>query len=127
MEKLKFAQEGHMHQGDTQWFKLTELPKNLKKIEKQFVAASERSGSFHGLFGNYDMYEIEEGFIVDVKDKCILNHSLKQFIEGISMDQVKELPKKDHRATEFLTPGIYYVGIQQRFDPLKGKKEKVRD
>ena len=96
MEKLKFAQEGHMHQGDTQWFKLTELPKNLKKIEKQFVAASERSGSFHGLFGNYDMYEIEEGFIVDVKDKCILNHSLKQFIEGISMDQVKEFIYLSH-------------------------------
>ena len=122
---MKFTGENH-HQGDVQMFRLAELPSGVKKCEKQFVAASERSGSFHALFGDYDMYETEDGFVVDVKNTCILNHSLKQFIEGISMDDVKVLPKKDHRHTE-LPKGIYYVGIQNRFDPLAGKKQKVRD
>lgn len=125
MEKLKFK-GNNLHQGDTQWFELLELPRHIEKCQKQFVAASEQSGSFHALFGNYDMYQLEDGFIVDVKDTCILNHSLKQFVEGVSMDEVSILPKKDHRHTE-LKSGIYYVGIQNRFDPLAGKKEKVKD
>lgn len=124
--KMKFAKTGHMHQGDVEIFKLLELPTGLQKVEKQFIAASERSGSFHALFGEHDMYQVEDDFVVDVKNDCILNHSLKQFIEGISMDEVKVLPKKDHRHTE-IKKGIYYIGIQNRFDPLKGKKEKVRD
>ena len=122
---MKFTGKGFM-QGDTQWFELAELPKGLKKVEKQFVAASERSGSFHALFGDYDIYQVEDGFVVDVKDTSILNHSLKQFIEGISMDDAKVLPKKDHRHTE-VKRRVLYTGIQNRFDPLKGKKEKVRD
>ena len=123
---MKFANEGNLHQGDVEMFKLLELPLNLKKIEKQFVAASEKSGSFHALFGDYDMYEVSDGFVVDVKNDCILNHSLRQFIEGISMDEVKVLPKKDHRHSE-VKKGVYFVGIQNRFDPLAGKKVKVRD
>lgn len=51
---MKFNQANH-HQGDVQFFGLTTLPKGLKKVEKQYIAASERSGSFHALFGNYDI------------------------------------------------------------------------
>ena len=125
MKTLKFT-NNNLHQGDVQIFQISELPEGLKKSEKQFIAASERSGSVHALFGDYDMYETEDGFVVDVKDTCILNHSLKQFIDSISMDESKVLPKKDHRHTT-LSPGIYYIGIQNRFDPLSGKKVKVRD
>lgn len=116
------------HQGDTQFFELVELPKNLKKIEKQFIAASEQSGSFHALFGNYDMYETDGGFVLDCKENCILNHSLKSELEkiGVSLSETKILPKKDHRHS-IIPKGIHFVGIQQRFDPLKGMKEKVRD
>jgi hypothetical protein len=123
--KLKFTGKNH-HQGDTQFFEISELPKGLKKTEKQFIAASERSGSFHALFGQYDMYQVEDGFIVDVKEDCILNHSLNEHLKDISMEDVRVLPKKDHRHTE-LKPGIYYVGIQNRFDPLAGMKTRVRD
>ena len=42
------------------------------------------------------------------------------------MNEVKVLPKKDHRHTE-LKKGVYFVGVQNRFDPLAGKKVKVRD
>ncbi len=118
------------HQGDTQWFKLDKLPKGLKKVEKQFIAASERSGSFHALFGNYDMYEVEDmpsSYVLDVKDECVLNHSLEAELDKIpGMDEVKILPKKDHRHST-IPKGIYYVGIQQRFDPLEAVKKRVID
>lgn len=115
------------HQGDTQFFAIVEIPATAKKVEKQFIAASERSGSFHALFGNYDMYEVEEGFVLDVKDDCVLNHSLKQELDKINgMDEVKILPKKDHRHS-VITPGIYVVGIQNRFDPMENIKKRVID
>lgn len=114
------------HQGDTQWYSIDEIPDNAIKTDKQFIAESERSGSFHALFGNYDMYEVENGFVLDVKEDCILNHSLKEHLTGKSMDDLITLPKKDHRASTIIK-GKYFVGIQQRFDPMSGYKEKVLD
>lgn len=114
------------HQGDVQLFTIDAIPSNAVKMNKQFIAESERSGSLHGLFGNYDQYEVEGGFVLDVKEECILNHSLKEHLKDITMDQVKVLPKKDHRHT-IIAPGIYFIGIQQRFDPLAGMKKKVID
>jgi hypothetical protein len=114
------------HQGDTQWFALESLPKGLAKVEKQFIAASERSGSFHALFGKYDMYKSNDGFVIDAKEDCILNHSLQQHLAGKTLDQLVELPKKDHRHS-IIKKGLYFVGIQQRFDPLSAMKERVKD
>jgi len=116
------------HQGDTQWFTLESIPSNVKKVEKQFIAASERSGSFHALFGDYDMYEVDGGFIIDAKDDCILNHSLQQELDKINqnLDEVKILPKKDHRHS-VIPKGKYVVGIQNRFDPLQNIKKRVID
>jgi hypothetical protein len=124
---MKFKTKA-IHQGDTQWFQITSVPKDAKKIEKQFVAASERSGSFHALFGNYEMYEVDNGFVIDAKEDCILNHSLKSLLEGtgVSLDLARVLPKKDHRHT-VIPKGVHFVGIQQRFDPLSGIKKKVED
>lgn len=113
-------------QGDVQIYSIDAIPKNAKKIDKQFIAASEQSGSVHALFGNYNQYQVEDGFVIDVKKDCILNHSLQKDLAGVSMNKVKELPKKDHRHT-IVKKGIYYFGIQQRFDPLSGFKVKVRD
>lgn len=123
---MKFKKDVAFHQGDTQWFGLEAIPANAKKVEKQFVAASERSGSFHALCGDYDMYEVENGFVVDVKSECILNHSLQEHLATGSLDEVKTLPKKDHRHT-VVEKGIYFTGIQQRFDPLAATKERVKD
>jgi hypothetical protein len=113
-------------QGDTQWYSISEIPSNAKKIEKQFIAASERTGSFHALFGNYDMYETDGGFLVDVKEECVLNHSLKEHLTGNSMSKSVTLPKKDHRHS-VIKKGKYFVGIQQRFDPMKAIKKRVID
>ena len=114
------------HQGDTQWFKIDVIPKNAKKIKKQFLASSEQSGSFHALFGDYEQYEIENGFLLNVKQECILNHSLKKHLNETSMEIKKILPKKDHRHS-IIPKGLYFVGIQERFDPLSAMKIKVKD
>lgn len=127
MENLNFTGECR-HQGDTQWFGINAIPASAKKVQKQFIAASERSGSFHALFGNYDMYEVEDGFVIDAKEECILNHSLQSVLKGtgVTLDEAKVLEKKDHRHT-IIPKGIHYVGIQQRFDPLSGTKKRVQD
>ncbi len=116
------------HQGDTQWYQIEGIPQNAKKVEKQFIAASERSGSFHALFGNYDQYEMEGGFVIDAKEDCVLNHSLESELNklGITMNESRVLPKKDHRHA-VIPKGTYYVGIQNRFDPLAGMKKRVID
>ncbi len=116
------------HQGDVQIFSICEIPKDAKKVEKQFIAASERSGSFHALFGKYDMYELENGFIVDCQEECVLNHSLESILKqnGITLDEAKVLEKKDHRHT-ILPKGKYIFGIQNRFDPLSAMKKRVID
>lgn len=115
------------HQGDTQWFSIDEIPQTAKQVEKQFIAASERSGSFHALFGNYDMYEVEEGFVIDAKEDCILNHSLQSELAKVNgLSEVKVLPKKDHRHS-IIPAGKYVVGIQNRFDPMEAIKKRVID
>lgn len=128
MKKLDFTNVS-FHQGDVQLFQLKKLPNGLIKVEKQFIAASERSGSFHALFGNYDIYEYPDGgFVIDAHDECILNHSLQSELSGsgVSMDNAVITPKKDHRHT-IVPPGKYYAGIQTRFDPLENMKKKVDD
>jgi len=126
--KLKFKNLS-FHQGDVQFFGIEELPKSIKKVTKQYIAASERSGSFHALFGNYDIYEFEDGgFVIEAHDECILNHSLQSELQGlgITMDKPVVTTKKDHRHT-VVPPGKYYVDIQTRFDPLENVKKRVID
>jgi len=118
----------NFHQGDSQFFGINAVPKGAKKIEKKYIAASERSGSFHALFGNYDMYEHEEGFVIEAHEECILNHSLQSLLQGtgVSLDKAQVIDKKDHRHS-VIPKGVYFVGIQQRFDPLEGIKKRVQD
>lgn len=122
------VQKQFAHQGDTQIFVIDAIPASAKKIEKQYIAASERSGSFHALFGDYDMYEVEDGFIIDAKQDCILNHSLEKELKGtgVSLNVAKVLGKKDHRHT-VIPKGLYVVGIQNRFDPMENIKKRVID
>ena len=115
--------EQFAHQGDTQWFKIDQIPTHAKKTEKKFIAASERTGSFHALFGDYEMYEdsFNREIFIEAKEECILNHSLAEHLKDseLTMDEARILAKKDHRHT-VIPKGIYAVGIQRRFDPKKG-------
>ena len=112
-------------QGDTQWYSIAVIPNNAKKVNKQFIAASEISGNVHALCGKYDMYEIPEGHIMDVKEDCILNHTAQELV-GKVWNNPEVLPKRDHRHS-VIKKGLYYVGIQQRFDPMSAMKQRVID
>lgn len=114
------------HQGDTQWFSVDKIPANAKKINKMFLAASEQSGSVHALCGDYDLYECEDAFYVNVMKDCILNHTFKQNINDDTLTKNVELPVKDHRSS-IIKKGLYFVGIQQRYDPLQKLWKKVQD
>lgn len=115
------------HQGDVEVFSIDRIPENAKKINKQFIARSERSGSIHGLYGDYDIYELDDSnFVIDAKTDCILNHCLERDLQDVTFEEAKVLPKKDHRHS-VIPEGKYLFGIQQRFDPLAGLKKKVRD
>lgn len=113
------------HQGDTQWFGVDKIPTDAKKVDKQFIAASERTGNVHALSGNYDMYEIAGGHIMECHDTCVLNHTSNESLKG-NWDKAVELQQRDHRSST-IEKGIYFVGIQQRFDPLAGHKKRVID
>ena len=116
------------HQGDTQWFSIDTIPSTAKLINKKFIAASERSGSFHALFGDYEMYTIDGGFVIDAKEECILNHSLQSELDKVNndLDSVRILTKKDHRHA-IISKGKYLVGNQNRFDPMENSKKLVKD
>jgi hypothetical protein len=114
------------HQGDTQWFSIIEIPKEAKRIDKKFIAASEQSGSVHVLCGKYDMYEFENGFCVDVLEDCKINHTFAQNVTFESISKDIELPAKDHRSST-LPKGKYFVGIQQRYDPFQKLWKNVSD
>lgn len=125
MENLKITEQ-FGHQGDTQWYKIDVLPKGLKKLSNQFIAKSEKSGSVHVLCGNYEMYEYEDGFVMDVKEDCVLNHTFQSNLANNAIKKAKELPKKDHRHS-VIPKGYYVVGIQRRYDPLERIMKKVVD
>ena len=113
------------HQGDTQWYQTEEITSSAKKIDKRFLAKSEKTGSVHALFGDYDLYEIENGFVINAHEECILNHTFESNITD-TFDKPEVLPPKDHRHS-VIPKGTYVVGIQQRFDPLENMKKKVID
>lgn len=111
---------------DTQWFAIDGVPSEAKPLNKQFIAASEKTGHVHALSGNYEMFEVEDGFVIDVKDECILNHTSKNLLNEENWNNPVELPAKDHNSSK-IGKGVYFVGIQRRFNPLSKFMEKVTD
>jgi hypothetical protein len=114
------------HQGDTQWFSIDRLPEGLKKIDKQFIAASEKSGNVHALTGKYEMYEHEDGFVIDVLEDSMLNHTMISELNSKTWNTPQVLPERDHKPS-VIKKGVYFVGIQRRFNPLGKFMEKVKD
>jgi hypothetical protein len=114
------------HQGDTQWYRIDRIPETAKRVEKQFIAKSERTGNVHALSGKYTMYEHEDGYVIDVLEDCVLNHTEINLLNGETWDVPVVLPKRDHNPST-IEKGVYYVGIQRSFNPLSKSMEKVRD
>lgn len=111
---------------DTQWYNINEIPKDAKKLKKQFIASSEKSGNVHALSGNYDMYEYEDGFVIEAHEDCMLNHTGENLLNEKTWNKPVELQPRDHRSS-IIKKGLYFVGIQRRFNPLSKMMERVKD
>lgn len=129
MKNKNFTGKFAAHQGDVQIFSLNEVPKEAKKIEKTFIAKSEKSGHAHAMCGDYTLYELPEqkGFIIEVgHDGCTLNHTGYQNLTKEYWDKNKVMPIADHKPT-MLSVGVYYIGIQKRKKHFSKVWEKVID
>lgn len=124
---LKLNGKFQAHHGDVQIFSVDAIPSNAKKVENTFIAKSERSGHAHALCGDYDMYEVDGGFLVEIKDnEAILNHAAYSLLTEKTMKEPKSLPIADHKPIT-IKPGKYFIGIQQRKKHFSKVWEKVQD
>ena len=115
------------HQGDVQIFGITEVPATAKKVAKSFIAKSEKSGHAHALCGDYEMYEVENGHVIEVgTDGATLNHTGVQNLTPEYWDKNEVTPIADHKPT-ILAKGVYFVGIQRKADPFAGVFKRVID
>lgn len=113
---MKFTTENNLHQGDCQFFSIEKIPTDAKKIEKTFIAKSEKSGHAHALCGDYELFELPDnrGHVIKVgSDGCTLNHTGYKNLTPEYWDKNQVMPVSDHKPTTF-TQGVYFVGIQRR-------------
>lgn len=129
MKTIKFNGVFNSQQGDVQVFSIDAIPSTAKKIEKTFIAKSEKSGHAHALCGDYELFELPDGrgHIIKVgTDGCTLNHTGYENLTPEYWDKNKALPVADHNPSVF-KQGVYYIGIQQRKKHFSKVWEKVID
>jgi len=130
MKNNKLFTGENSHHGDVQLFSIKELPKGCNKIEKKFIAASERTGHVHVLCGDYEMFEQQgvDGFFIKVgTDGCTLNHSKYQELTPEIMSTNIATKIADHKPNFYKSGSIMYVGIQKRKKHFSKVWEKVKD
>jgi hypothetical protein len=119
-----------LHQGDTQWFELKNLPEGVKKIEKDYIAKSEKSGHAHGLCGDYEMFTMDGfngHFIAVGSDGATLNHAAYEALNKQTMNKNVTLPRADHNAISLEPNKVYFVGIQRRKEHFQDAWTQVKD
>lgn len=129
MKEVKFTGD-NSHHGDCQLFGIEKLPQGVKKIDKRFIAASEKSGHVHVLCGDYEMYEkhgVDGTFVVVGTDGCTLNHTgIKQLTpEVMNRNQATEIA--DHKPNFYTSGTTLFIGIQKRKKHFSRVWEKVLD
>ena len=93
-------------QGDVALKQLHRLPKGLKKLETLIVAQGEATGHHHKLVA--DRPETQIAIMEDIQGKKYI-----QIIGGQA-----RLTHQEHD-TIILQPGIFEVGIEREYDPVK--------
>lgn len=98
-------------QGDVYIKPVTALPKGAKKVDHGILALGEVTGHKHQLVktrpSQYQLYEDNSGFFLEVKDPTELVH-------------------EEHK-TIVIQPGLYDVDIQQEYDYFQGAIRRVQD
>lgn len=125
---MKFTNKFNSHQGDVQILSIDAVPAEAKKIEKTFIAKSEKSGHAHALCGDYELYELEgKGHIIKVgTDGCTLNHTSYKNLTPEYWNKNVALTIADHKPSTF-GEGTYFIGIQKRKKHFSKVWEKVKD
>lgn len=120
-------QKQESHQGDVQIYVIDAVPETAKKIKKEFIAKSERSGHAHALCGDYSLYEVAGGFCVEVgTDGCTMNHAGLHLLTPEFFDKNVVVDRADHKPLT-LKKGVYFIGIQRRKKHFSSIWEKVVD
>lgn len=124
---MNFNKNFNFHQGDVQGFSIAEIPSNATQIEKTFFAKSEKSGHCHALCGDYNLFEVENGHVIQVgSDGATLNHTGYEKLTPEYWDKNQIMPVADHKPT-MIPEGIYFVGIQRRKKHFSKVWERVID
>lgn len=109
----------------THYEKIRKINKRTRR--KKFFAKSEKTLHCHAMCGDYDLYEVEDGFVIDVGDEgCILHHTQISNLNDEYWDKKQKTPIADHKPSTF-NKGIYYVGIQKRKKHFSKTWERVID
>ncbi len=124
---MKITENFKAHQGDVQIYSIESIPENAKSIEKTYFAKSEKSGHCHALCGDYSLYEVEGGHVINIGEEgAILNHTQLSNLTKEYWNENKVTKIADHKPTT-LVKGTYFVGIQVRKKPFSKIWEKVID
>lgn len=126
---MKFNKKFAAHQGDVQILSINSIPSEAVKIEKTFIAKSEKSGHAHALCGDYELYELPNGrgHIIKVgTDGCTLNHTGYHNLTQEYWNKNQVMPIADHKPT-IIKQGTYYIGIQKRKKHFSKVWERVID
>lgn len=99
----------YLQQGDTLYFPIDELPKNLIKIDTNTVQTGESTGHAHRLHG--------DGFtIFETKNN-------EKYLRVVKPTLLKH---EEHKEIT-IPPGTYRVGIVREFDHFKEEARQVAD
>lgn len=116
------------HGGDVQGYSIQSLPNGAKKINHKPLAYGETSGHCHILTGDVELFEHEgQTFAVVGKDGCFHQHIQETSITPKTYKAQKNISNADHTKDCVIAPGVYAIGIHQKYNPFAKVFEKVVD
>jgi len=125
---MNFTNEFNGHGGDVQFYSIDRLPQGAKKIKNQPVAFGEKSGHVHVLTGSVELFEYEgKRFAVIGSDGAFHQHMKDSTLTEKTYKVNQHLSNADHTKECPIKPGVYLIGIHQRYNPYEKVFEKVID
>jgi hypothetical protein len=118
----------NFHGGDVQGFSIDSLPPMAKRIKQQPLAYGETSGHCHILTGDVELFEHGgKTFAVVGKDGAFHQHIKESSITPKTYKINKNISNADHTKDCKIAPGVYAIGIHQKYNPFSKVFEKVLD
>ena len=115
---MMFTNEFNGHGGDVQ----DALPSSARKIKNQPVAYGEKSGHVHVITGSeVELFEDDEGnrFAVVGNNGAFHQHINDFMLTEETYKVNKNISNADHTKPCLIKPGVYFIGIHQRYNPYE--------